>query len=105
MTDTSKNTKETELKPIQTKHLAARFGMKATALRRVLRSMPDYADGVHTNYRWAEKDPAIARIEAKLKQLAKEKEDRAKAAKLALEKRAAEAKAAAAADSKTAPAK
>lgn len=46
-----------------TKQVAAKFNMKPTALRRVLRSMPEYADGVHTNYRWTgEKDPAIAKI-------------------------------------------
>lgn len=87
-----------DLKPIQTKHLAAKFGIKATALRRVLRSMAEYADGVHTNYRWAEKDPAIARIEAKLKQMATDKAKRAEEAKAALAKRAAEAAAANKAD-------
>lgn len=74
--------------PIQTKHLAVKFNMKATALRRVLRSMPEYADGVHTNYRWSENDPRIAAIGAKIKQLADEKIKRAEAAKLALKQRA-----------------
>ena len=80
---------EPAIKPIQTKHLAAKFGMKATALRRVLRSMPDYADGVHTNYRWSENDPAIAKIKTAIDKLATEKIARAKAAKEALDKRAA----------------
>ena len=48
---------------LTTKHLSQKFGLKPTALRRVLRSMPQYADGVHTNYRWqGEHDPAIALI-------------------------------------------
>jgi hypothetical protein len=73
--------------PIQTKHLAARFKMKATALRRILRNMPAYADGVHTNYRWAEKDPRIADIELAIKKLVEDKATRAKAAKAALDAR------------------
>ena len=78
-----------EVKPLQTKHLAAKFGMKATILRRVLRSMPEYADGVHTNYRWAEKDAAIPRIEAQIKKLVEDKAKRAAAAKAALAARVA----------------
>ena len=85
---TIKETSPTVEMPIKAKHLALRFGMKATALRRILRSMPEYADGVHTNYAWAEKDPRIAAIAAKIQQLKKEKEDRATAARLALEARA-----------------
>jgi hypothetical protein len=73
--------------PIKAKHLAARFNMKATAFRRILRSMPEYADGVHTNYAWAEKDPRIPRIEAKIKSLQAEKQARQEAAKAALEAR------------------
>lgn len=38
---------------LKTKHVASHFGIKPVQLRRVLRSMPRYADGVHTNYRWA----------------------------------------------------
>lgn len=72
------------LKPIRTKHLAIKFGMKATMLRRILRSMPAYADGVHTNYSWSENDPAITAIQAQINKLTKEKEERAKAAKAAL---------------------
>ena len=78
-----------EVLPIQTKHLAVKFGMKATALRRVLRSMSEYADGVHTNYRWAENDPRIKSIEDKIKQLKSDKQARAAAAKAALDARIA----------------
>jgi len=81
--------------PIKAKHLAARFNMKATALRRILRSMPEYADGVHTNYAWAEKDPRITRIEAKIKSLAAEKQQRQEAATAALQARIKAAEAAA----------
>ena len=88
------------LKPIRTKHLAAKFGIKATMLRRVLRSMPAYADGVHTNYAWAEKDPAIDAIEQQLKKLAAEKLAREKAAKAALDARADAAKKQAQVDAK-----
>lgn len=94
-----------ELKPLRTKHLAAKFGMKATALRRVLRSMTEYADGVHTNYSWAEKDPAIARIEAAIKKAQEDKAKRAEAAKLALQARTEAAKKQAEVDAKLAPAK
>lgn len=78
-----------EVMPIQTKHLASKFGIKATALRRILRSMPDYADGIHTNYRWSENDKRIAAIGVAIKKMADEKTARAKAAKEALDKRAA----------------
>lgn len=84
--------------PLKTKHLAAKFGMKATQLRRVLRSMPAYADGVHTNYRWTENDARIADIEAAIKRLADEKASRATAAKAALAARVAKAAAEAKAD-------
>lgn len=75
--------------PIQTKHLAAKFNMKTATLRRVLRSMPEYADGVHTNYRWAEKDKRIDAIEKQIVKMAKEKTERAAAAKAALDARKA----------------
>jgi hypothetical protein len=78
-----------EIKPIQAKHLAAWLGMKPTALRRILRSMPEYADGVHTNYRWAENDPELNKIVARVNQLESDKIARAKAAKEALEARIA----------------
>jgi hypothetical protein len=103
-TTTTPATEATAL-PIQTKHLAVKFGMKATALRRVLRSMPEYADGVHTNYRWAENDPKIKTIELAIAKLAKDKEDRAAAAKAALESRKAKAEAQAKVDAQHAPAK
>ena len=70
---------------LKTKHLAAKFGLKPTALRRVLRSMPEYADGVHTNYAWqGESDPAIAKIAAAIKTRKEEAEKKAIAAKAAL---------------------
>jgi hypothetical protein len=46
-------------------HVAQKFGMTGVALRRVLRSMPEYADGVHTAYRWVsidDADPIMTRI-------------------------------------------
>lgn len=78
---------ETVEMPIRAKHLAAKFNLKPTTLRRILRNMPEYADGVHTNYRWAEKDPRIGRIEAAVKQARTEREAKAKAAKEALDAR------------------
>lgn len=105
-TTTTPETTTPDLKPIQTKHLAVKFNMKATALRRILRSMPEYADGVHTNYRWAENDKSIQRIAAKIQELAAEKAKRAAAAKDALAKRVAEtAKQAAVDNAISAPAK
>jgi hypothetical protein len=89
-----------EVKPIQTKHLAVKFGMKATALRRILRSMSEYADGVHTNYRWSENDPKIKTIELQIAKLATEKKARAEAAKAALAARVAAATTQAKADAK-----
>jgi hypothetical protein len=83
-------TTETAILPIQTKHLAAKFNMKATALRRILRSMPAYADGVHTNYRWASMtDPKVKEIEVAIKKQSDDKAARAKAAKAALDARVA----------------
>jgi mannitol-1-phosphate/altronate dehydrogenase len=76
---------------LKTKHLAAKFNMKPTALRRVLRSMPEYADGVHTNYSWqGESDPRISRIAEAIK---KQEEDRKARAAKAKEELAAKAKA------------
>lgn len=95
---TTPATSTPDLKPLRTKHLASRFNLKATALRRILRSMPAYADGVHTNYSWAENDPAIKAIETRIGELSKEKVARAAAAKLALDKRAQETAAAKKAD-------
>jgi len=88
--------------PLRTKHIAAQFGLKPVALRRILRTMPAYADGVHTNYKWAEKDPAIPLIAAAIKKLADDKAARAKAAKAALDARAAALATAAKADAKLA---
>ena len=83
---TMANTQTTTENYLTTKHLAARFNMKGTQLRRILRSMPDYADGVHTNYRWDEKTDShkIKAIEAKIKDLAVKKQARAAEAKAKL---------------------
>ncbi len=89
---TDKNaTPATTVPELRTSHLAKRFGLKPTALRRILRSMPEYADGVHTNYRWkSESDPAIGKI-AKAIEAAKVKRAAAKvAAQAALAKAKAE---------------
>lgn len=85
----------TELRPLRTKHVAAQFKLKPVALRRVLRNMTEYADGVHTNYSWAENDPMLKKIEAAIKS-SNDKRDKAKAdAKAKLEAaKAAEVKAA-----------
>jgi hypothetical protein len=88
--------------PLRTKHIAAQFGLKPVALRRILRTMPQYADGVHTNYKWAEKDPTIPLIGQAIKKLTEEKAARAKAAKAALDARAATLALAAKADAKLA---
>lgn len=77
--------------PIKTSHLAKRFNIKATALRRVLRSMPEYADGVHTNYRWAENDKRIDAIGKKLAEVEQQRKDRKLAAQAALKAKEAEA--------------
>jgi hypothetical protein len=70
---------------LQTKHLAIRFNLKPQQLRRVLRSMPAYADGVHTKYRWDPKDEkAIKAIELRIVEIKKAKEEAAKKAKEAL---------------------
>lgn len=56
-----------EVQVLTTSHLAKKFQMKPTQLRRILRSMPRYNDSVHTNYAWAGwGDPAIKEIEAKI---------------------------------------
>jgi mannitol-1-phosphate/altronate dehydrogenase len=86
---------------LKTKHLAAKFNMKPTALRRVLRSMPEYADGVHTNYSWqGESDPRISRIAEAIK---KQEEDRKARAAKAKEELAAKAKAKAEEQAKVTP--
>ena len=99
-TKTTTPSAETAIMPIQTKHLAAQFKVKATMLRRVLRSMPAYADGVHTNYRWAENDKRIADIALALKKVEDDKAKRAAAAKLALAARVEASKTQAKADAK-----
>ena len=82
--------------PIKAKHVAAKFGMKPTALRRILRAMPQYADGVHTNYAWPSLDcAAVKEIAAKIQQLQKDKKERAEAAQAALQARAKQLEAAA----------
>lgn len=99
-TKTTTPSAEPAIMPIQTKHLAAQFKVKATMLRRVLRSMPAYADGVHTNYRWAENDKRIADIALALKKVEDDKVKRAAAAKLALAARVEASKTQAKADAK-----
>jgi hypothetical protein len=87
------------IKPITTKHLCIKFGMKGTALRRILRTMDPYADGVHTNYAWTSLDcPEVKAIEARLKALQAAKVERAKAAQAALAARVAATEAAKKAD-------
>jgi|SRR5579859_3106414 len=80
---------EQEIMPIQTKHLAAKFGIKPTTLRRILRTMPEYNDGLHTNYRWAEDDARIDAIAQKLQEIEEEKQARTVAARAAMEARLA----------------
>ena|SRR5579859_6912927 len=56
-----------EVTILTTRHLAKKFNLKPTQLRRILRSMPEYNDGLHTNYAWAGwDDPMIKKIEAKI---------------------------------------
>ena len=89
---------------LTTKHIAAKFGLKPVVLRRVLRSMTEYADGVHTNYRWAGYgDPAIARIEAAIAARSLQRSAAQQAAQAALV--AAKAQAAAQAQADTTAAK
>lgn len=91
------------LKTLKTKHLAAKFHMTAMQLRRVLRSMPAYADGVHTKYAWSENDTkAIAEIENAIKSIAEKKEKAKQAAQAALKAKEAEKKAQEQADKKAA---
>ena len=79
---------------LKTKHVAAMFSMTPVALRRVLRSMPQYADGVHTNYRWDPKDKkALDTIGAAIKAIEVKKAAAAKAAKEAIAKADADKKA------------
>lgn len=89
VTTVSKGTSAIDEMPLRTKHLAAQFKIKATHLRRILRSMPEYADGVHTNYKWAEGDKRIPAIAGQIAKLAADKTERAKVAKAALDQRAA----------------
>lgn len=71
---------------LKTKEVAEKFGITPVALRRVLRTMPEYADGVHTNYKWDEKDTkALRSIETAIAKVKKDKEAKAKEAKAKLE--------------------
>ena len=77
-----------ETATLTTKQLAPKYNLKGTQLRRILRSMPAYADGVHTNYAW---DPikdkaALAQIDAAVKAIADKRAKRAAEAKAALTK-------------------
>jgi hypothetical protein len=53
---------------LDTSDLAKRFGITAVALRRMLRCMPEYADGTHTRYEWHENDPMIDKISTVVEQ-------------------------------------
>lgn len=53
---------------LNTSDLAKRFGVTPLVLRRILRSMPKYADGVPTKYAWDNADPIISEIEALVEQ-------------------------------------
>lgn len=85
MTITDTKTTATETKQIlTTRHIAAMAKIKPTQLRRVLRSMTEYNDGMHTNYSWVEGDPMIDKIIARVHARAqaatdKKLEDKAKA--------------------------
>ena len=90
---------------LKTKHLAAKFGLKPTALRRKLRDMPEYADGVFTRYSWQGwSDPMIAKIEAKIEADKKAAQEAAAKAKAELEAKAKAEANAKAADASTKPA-
>lgn len=71
---------------LKTSHLAKRFNMKTTTLRRILRSMPEYADGVFTRYSWdAKKDAAkIDAIAKRIKAIEISREEARKQALAAL---------------------
>jgi hypothetical protein len=77
-----------EVEVLTTKQVAPLVGIATPMkLRRILRAMPQYADGKHTNYRWnGPKDPMIAEIR---KFIAARKAQEAEAAKAALAKTAA----------------
>lgn len=79
---------------LQTKHVAKMFNMRQQQLRRILRSMAEYADGVHTNYAWDPADKAaLQRIKAAIDAKAAKAEAAKKAAQEKIAKAAAEAKA------------
>ena len=60
---------------LTTKDVAARFEIKPVQLRRILRSMPEYADGGYTEYRWyGWQDEAIAKIAAAVSKVKKPSE-------------------------------
>ena len=71
--------------------LAASLGMKATSLRRILRGMPEYADGIHTNYAWLSYDsPDVQRIIARVNATRLATQARYEAAQASLAERIAE---------------
>lgn len=75
-----------ETTTLKTKQVAAQFKIKPVQLRRVLRSMKRYADGVHTNYRWTlpGDEKVIAEIGTAIALRAKEAAERKAAAQSAL---------------------
>lgn len=86
-TTSTTSAKSEPVASLRTKHVAGMLNIKPVALRRILRSMPRYADGVHTNYRWDPKDSkAIEEIRAQMKVLADKKAKAAEAAKANLAK-------------------
>lgn len=55
MTDTAtKATATSTSKVLTTRDLGKKFNIKPTYLRRILRSMVEYNDGIHTKYSWDE---------------------------------------------------
>jgi AbrB family looped-hinge helix DNA binding protein len=48
------------------KELAAQLRMTEKQVRRFLRSMPLYDDGIYTKYEWSKQDPMLPRIAASL---------------------------------------
>ena len=73
---------------LKTAHIAKRHGMRPQALRRILRAMPDYADGVFTRYGWDPTNPKhaaqLTAIDARIKQLNAAKIEAATAAQAAI---------------------
>jgi len=52
---------------VRTKDLAAQLKVTEKHIRRVLRSMPEYDDGIYTKYEWSKNDPMLSRITGSMK--------------------------------------